>query len=43
MTDDIDVLNLGKLSSQKNMDNIEKESDKNNQIDMIDDKESYER
>ena len=39
----VEVLKLGKLSSQKNLDNIEKESDKGNRIDMVDDKESHER
>ena len=36
---DIEVLELGKLSSQKNIENIEKKYDKNNQIYIIDDKE----
>ena len=39
LTDDIEVLGLVKFSSQNNIDNIEKESDKSNQRDMIDDKE----
>ena len=43
MTDDIEVLKLWKLSYQKNIDNLEKESDKRNQIDIIEDKESDER
>ena len=43
LNDDIEVLELVKLSSQKNIDNIEKEYDKINQIYMIDDKESDER
>ena len=37
MTDVIEVLKLGKLSLQKNIDNIEKEYDKRNRMDMIDD------
>ena len=37
MTDGIEVLKLGKLSLQKNIDNIEKEYDKRNRMDMIDD------
>ena len=43
VTEDIEVLNLGKLSLQKKMDNIEKYYDEIKQIDMIDDKESDER
>ena len=39
----IDVLELGKLSSQKNIENIENESDKSGQIDIIDEEESDER
>ena len=39
VTDDIEVLKPGTLSLQKNMDNLEKEYDKSNQIDIIDDKE----
>ena len=35
LTDETEVLKLGKLSSQKNIYNIEKESDKSNHIDMI--------
>ena len=42
LTDDIEFLELVKLSSQKNIDNIGKESYKINQIDIIDDKESVE-
>ena len=38
MTNDIEVLKLGKFSSQKNIDNIEKEPDERNRMDMIDDK-----
>ena len=34
MTEDIEVLKLGKLSSQKNIDSIEKYDDENNQTDM---------
>ena len=34
LTDKTEVLKLGKLSSQKNIYNIEKESDKSNHIDM---------
>ena len=43
VTNDIEVLKLGKFSSQKNTDNIEKESYERNRIDMIYDKESDER
>ena len=43
MTDVIEVLKLGKLSSQKNIDNVGKESDKSNRVDMIYDEESDER
>ena len=43
MNTDIEVLKLRKLSSQKNLDYLEKESDKINQMDMSDDKESDER
>ena len=38
--DDIKVLNLGKMSSQKSIENIQKESDKRNRMDMRDDKKS---
>ena len=38
VTNDIEILKLGKFGSQKNMDNIEKESDERNWMDMIDDK-----
>ena len=41
--DVIEVLKLGKLSSQKNIDNVEKEYDKRYRMDMIDDEESDER
>ena len=41
LTDDLEVLKLGKLSSQKYIDNIEKESDKSNQIYIIDYKGYY--
>ena len=37
MTEDAEVLKLGKLSSQKNIDKIEKYSDDSNQMDMSDD------
>ena len=40
LTDDIRKLKLGKLSSQKSLENIDKESNEINQIYMIDDKES---
>ena len=40
---DIEVLKLRKLSSQKNIDDLEKESDERYQMDMIDDKEYDER
>ena len=43
VTGDIEVLKLGKLSSQKNIDNIEKESDEINWMDMSDDEYSNER
>ena len=43
VTNDIEVLKLRKLGSQKNKDNIEKESDERNRMDMIDDKEYDER
>ena len=43
VTDVIEVLRLGKLSSQKNIYNVEKESDKRNRMDIIDDEEYYER
>ena len=43
LTNDIEVLKLGKLSLQKNIDNIEEESNKSDKIDMIDDKEYNER
>ena len=43
VTDIIEVLKLGKLSSQKNIDNVEKEYDKRYRMDMIDDEESDER
>ena len=42
-TDDIEILKLGKFSSQKNIDNIEKESDKMNWMYMIDEKKYDER
>ena len=40
LTDDIRKLKLGILSSQKSLENIDKESNEINQIYMIDDKES---
>ena len=43
MTNDIGVLKLGKFGSQKNTDNIEKEYDERNRMNMIDDKEYDER
>ena len=43
VTGDIEVFKLGKLSSKKNDDNIEKESDEGNRMDMSDDKDYDER
>ena len=43
LTDDIEVLKLGKLSSQKNRDTIENESDEINRMHMGDDRDSDER
>ena len=43
VTNDIEVLKLGNFGSEKNTDNIEKESDEMNWMDVIDDKESDER
>ena len=43
MNNYIEVLKLGNLGLQKNMDNIEKEYDERNWMDMIDDTYSYER
>ena len=43
VTGDIEVLKLGKLSLQKNIDNIEKAYDDRNWMDMSDDNESDER
>ena len=43
LTDYIEVLELVKLSPQKNIDNIEIESDKSNNTDLITDKEYDER
>ena len=43
MTGDIEFFQLGKLSSKKNDDNIEKEDDERNRMDASDDKDSYER
>ena len=42
LTDDMEILKLGKLSSQKNIENIGKEYDERNRIDMVGDKESDE-
>ena len=39
VTNDIEVLKLGKFGSQKNADNIEEYYDEGNRMDMIDDKE----
>ena len=39
LTNDIEVLKLETLNSQKNIDNILKEYEERNCIDMIDDKE----
>ena len=43
VTDDIEVFKLGKLGSNKNDDNIEKEYDEINQMDISDDNKSDER
>ena len=43
MTGDIEILKVGKLSSQKNIDNIDKEYDERNWLDIIVDNESDER
>ena len=43
MNTDIQFLNLIKLSSKRYIDNVEKELDERNWMDMIDDKESDER
>ena len=43
VTNDIEVFKLVKLSSKKNNDNIEKEFDEINWIDVSDDKDSDER
>ena len=43
MSDVIEVLKLGNLSSQKNLEKIEKESDKRNCMDTSNDKDSDER
>ena len=43
VTEDIEVLKLGKSSSQKNIDNIEKQFDERKLIYTSDDKESDER
>ena len=39
LTDGIKILKMGKLSSQKNINNIDKKQDERNWIDMIDTKE----
>ena len=43
VTEDTEVLKLGKLSSHKNIDSIEKYFDEGNSMDMSDDKDSVER
>ena len=43
MTDGIEVFKLGNFSSRKNDDNIEKESDEINRMDMSYEEESDER
>ena len=43
LTDDIEFLKLWTLSSHKNIENIDKESNEINRIDFIDDREYYER
>ena len=43
MTENIKVMKLGKLSSQKNIGIIEKYYDESNWMDMSDDNKSYER
>ena len=43
MTDNIEVFKLGKLSSKKNDDNIDKEYYERNRMDMSDEKDSDER
>ena len=43
VTDDIEWFKLGKLSSKKNIDNIEKYYDESNCMDMSDNRESDER
>ena len=43
VTNDIEVFKLGKFGSQKNIDNVEKESYEWNKMDMIDDEEYDER
>ena len=42
VTNDIEVFKLGKFGSQKNTDNVEKDSYEWNKMDMIDDEESDE-
>ena len=43
MSDVIEELKVGKLSSHYYVDNVETEPDKINQVDIIDDKDSTER
>ena len=43
LTNDIEVLKLGKLGSQKNIDSIKKEYDERNRMDIIDEKGYDER
>ena len=42
VSDVIEDLNMGKLSSHENLENVEKEYDKRNRMDISDDKESAE-
>ena len=42
MINDIEVFKLGKFGSQKNTDNVEKESYERNEMDVIGDEESDE-
>ena len=43
LSDVIEYMKLGNLSPHKNLDNVEKESDKINHVDMSDDKDYTER
>ena len=43
MSDIVEDLKMGKMSSHKYVDNVETESDKINLVDMSDEKESVER